>query len=63
MFAQLNAIVSGDPPTLPDGLYSDDLKDFLSKWLVTIFYSLTPVLMPMFEAYRRTQSPEQTIPN
>jgi mitogen-activated protein kinase kinase len=32
VFAQLQAIVHGDPPTLPDG-YSDDAIDFVNRCL------------------------------
>ncbi|KAJ3116656.1 MAP kinase kinase Wis1 [Phlyctochytrium bullatum] len=32
VFAQLNAIVSGDPPNLPDEQYSGDCRDFVSQW-------------------------------
>lgn len=31
VFAQLSAIVQGDPPTLPDG-FSDDACDFVGRW-------------------------------
>lgn len=31
VFAQLTAIIHGDPPTLPDG-FSDEANDFVSKW-------------------------------
>lgn len=31
VFAQLSAIVQGDPPTLPDG-FSDDACDFVERW-------------------------------
>lgn len=31
VFAQLTAIIHGDPPTLPDG-FSDQANDFVSKW-------------------------------
>jgi mitogen-activated protein kinase kinase len=31
VFAQLTAIVQGDPPTLPDG-FSDDAGDFVANW-------------------------------
>ena len=33
IFDQLNAVVSGPPPTLPeDGSFSPALTDFVSKW-------------------------------
>lgn len=33
IFEQLNAVVSGDPPVLPDdGRYSADLREFTSAW-------------------------------
>jgi mitogen-activated protein kinase kinase len=35
VFAQLTAIVQGDPPTLPDG-FSDDACDFVGRWYVYI---------------------------
>lgn len=34
VFAQLQAIVHGTPPTLPPG-YSDDANDFVAKWYVS----------------------------
>ncbi|KAJ3280778.1 hypothetical protein HDU76_009086 [Blyttiomyces sp. JEL0837] len=33
VFAQLNAIVSGDPPELPAEKYSKDCRDFVSQCL------------------------------
>ncbi|KAI8838634.1 kinase-like domain-containing protein [Chytridium lagenaria] len=33
VFAQLNAIVSGDPPNLPDDHYSSDCRDFVAQCL------------------------------
>ena len=33
VFAQLTAIVHGDPPELPDEGYSDDAKDFVARCL------------------------------
>jgi mitogen-activated protein kinase kinase len=33
VFAQLSAIVQGDPPTLPDG-YSDDANDFIARCMM-----------------------------
>ncbi|KAG8823807.1 hypothetical protein FRC19_003110 [Serendipita sp. 401] len=33
VFAQLTAIVQGDPPTLPDG-FSDEACDFVARWCV-----------------------------
>lgn len=33
VFAQLTAIVQGDPPTLPDG-YSDEANDFISRCMM-----------------------------
>ena len=31
VFAQLTAIVHGDPPELPDG-FSEQAQDFVAKW-------------------------------
>ncbi len=33
VFAQLTAIVHGDPPELPEERYSDDARDFVSRCL------------------------------
>ena len=33
VFAQLTAIVHGDPPELPEEGYSDDARDFVSRCL------------------------------
>lgn len=33
VFAQLTAIVHGDPPELPEDRYSDDAKDFVARCL------------------------------
>src|SRR5258707_1284912 len=37
VFAQLTAIIHGDPPTLPDG-FSDEANDFISKWYSAFFF-------------------------
>lgn len=37
VFAQLTAIIHGDPPTLPDG-FSDEANDFIAKWYCTLFF-------------------------
>jgi mitogen-activated protein kinase kinase len=46
VFAQLTAIVQGDPPTLPDG-FSDDACDFVGRWYVrfSLLESVNPDIL------------------
>jgi len=37
VFAQLTAIIHGDPPTLPDG-FSDEANDFILKWYSVLLF-------------------------
>ena len=37
VFAQLTAIIHGDPPTLPEG-FSDEANDFISKWYSVLLF-------------------------
>lgn len=39
VFAQLSAIVQGDPPCLPDG-FSDEACDFVQRWWVAVALGL-----------------------
>ena len=32
IFAQLSAIVDGDPPTLPEDKFSSECRDFVAQW-------------------------------
>jgi mitogen-activated protein kinase kinase len=32
LFAQLNAIVQGDPPSLPEDNFSAECRDFVAQW-------------------------------
>ena len=42
VFAQLNAIVMGEPPALPQGLYSDNCVDFVGRWYVFVILVYIP---------------------
>jgi mitogen-activated protein kinase kinase len=34
VFAQLSAIVSGEPPSLPEDKFSPECRDFIAQWYV-----------------------------
>lgn len=37
-FEQLKQVVNEDPPSLPNGMFSNDFNDFISQWLVTYYF-------------------------
>jgi len=34
IFEQLNAVVNGEPPRLPNDRFSPELQDFVARWYV-----------------------------
>jgi len=37
IFEQLNAVVNGEPPRLPQDRYSQELQDFVARWYVIMY--------------------------